>query len=251
MTTRRRRFTAAFSALEEQTGEHHRKVSASHSTGPRAKGRPEHEETRNNRDFFLRGWPHMVERGSRLSLRRQSELLGLSRSSLYYTPRGASAEELALMRRLDELYLEHPFYGSRQMVSSPRNGGGPGPGTPRRVKRKPRTSVAHPSTGSIDPGVHGPRVRNIPVARVFVLGGGDGLGDRFVLSGGCRTRWTDVRALEAALGYGTPEIFNTDQGAQFTSVRSPSGFCRPGRSARWMAADGAWTTCSSNGCGGR
>ena len=47
----------------------------------------------------------MVERGGRLSLRRQSELLGLSRSSLYYTPRGASAEDLAPMRRLDELYL--------------------------------------------------------------------------------------------------------------------------------------------------
>ena len=58
----------------------------------------------------------MVERGGRLSVRRQSELLGLSRSSLYYTPRGASAEDLALMRRLDELYLKHPFYGSRQMV---------------------------------------------------------------------------------------------------------------------------------------
>ena len=58
----------------------------------------------------------MVERGGRLSVRRQSELLGLSRSSLYYTPRGASAGDMALMRRLDELYLEHPFYGSRQMV---------------------------------------------------------------------------------------------------------------------------------------
>ena len=96
----------------------------------------------------------MVERGGRLSLRRQSELLGLSRSSLYYTPRGASAEELALMRRLDELYLEHPFYGSRQMVRHLRREGTVvGRDRVRRLMRvmglealycKPRTSVAHP-----------------------------------------------------------------------------------------------------------
>ena len=58
----------------------------------------------------------MVERGGRLSLRRQSELLGLSRSSLYYTPRGASAEELALMRRLDELYSTRSTAAARWFV---------------------------------------------------------------------------------------------------------------------------------------
>jgi len=67
----------------------------------------------------------MVERGGRLSVRRQSELLGLSRSSVYYTPRGASAEDKALKRRLDELYLEHPFYGSRQTVRHLRREGPP------------------------------------------------------------------------------------------------------------------------------
>ena len=96
----------------------------------------------------------MVERGGRLSVRRQSELLGLSRSSLYYTPRGASAEDLALMRRLDELYLEHPFYGSRQMVRHlRREGTAVGRHRVRRLMRvmglealyrKPRTSVSHP-----------------------------------------------------------------------------------------------------------
>ena len=51
-----------------------------------------------------------------LSLSRQCRLLSLGRSSLYYRPKGESAEMLALMRRIDELFLKHPFYGARQMV---------------------------------------------------------------------------------------------------------------------------------------
>ena len=50
-----------------------------------------------------------------LSLSRQCRLLSIGRSSLYYTPKGESAESLALMRRIDELFLKHPFYGARQM----------------------------------------------------------------------------------------------------------------------------------------
>ena len=48
-----------------------------------------------------------------LSVRRQCELLRVSRSGLYYEPVPTSAEELVLMRRIDEIHLEHPFYGSR------------------------------------------------------------------------------------------------------------------------------------------
>ena len=59
----------------------------------------------------------MVQRGERaLSLSRQCCLLDLSRSSLYYRAKDESAETLALMRRIDELFLAHPFYRSRQMV---------------------------------------------------------------------------------------------------------------------------------------
>ena len=58
----------------------------------------------------------MVDRGCGLPLSRQCDLLGVSRSSQYYEPRGESAENLALMRRMDELHLAHPFYGSRQMA---------------------------------------------------------------------------------------------------------------------------------------
>ena len=59
----------------------------------------------------------MIESGHpKLSLTRQCRLLRVSRSSLYHRPKGESAENLALMRRIDELFLKCPFYGSRQMV---------------------------------------------------------------------------------------------------------------------------------------
>src|SRR5207248_10766655 len=51
-----------------------------------------------------------------LSVQRQCELLGLPRSTYYYQPRPESAENLRLLRRLDELYLECPFFGSRRMA---------------------------------------------------------------------------------------------------------------------------------------
>jgi putative transposase len=56
----------------------------------------------------------MVEANAELSIRRQCDLLGISRSGVYYEPAATSAEELALMRRIDELHLEYPFYGSRK-----------------------------------------------------------------------------------------------------------------------------------------
>ena len=59
----------------------------------------------------------MIEPGHpKLSLSRQSRVLRVSRSSLYHRPKGESAENLALMRRIDQLFLECPFYGRRQMV---------------------------------------------------------------------------------------------------------------------------------------
>ena len=58
----------------------------------------------------------MIERDGPLSLSRQWALLGVSRSSQYYRPKGESAEDLALMRRMDELHMAYPFYGSRQLM---------------------------------------------------------------------------------------------------------------------------------------
>ena len=97
----------------------------------------------------------MIEREhAGLSLTRQCRLLELSRSSVYYRPVGESAQTLALMRRIDELYLQYPFYGSRQMVRHlAREGVRVGRHRVRRlmrllgleaIYRKPRTSVANP-----------------------------------------------------------------------------------------------------------
>ena len=89
-----------------------------------------------------------------LSVVRQCRLLAVSRSTLYYRPLGESAETLALMRRIDELYLKYPFYGSRQMVRHlAREGVAVGRHRVRRlmrllgleaIYRKPRTTVANP-----------------------------------------------------------------------------------------------------------
>ena len=89
-----------------------------------------------------------------LSVSRQCRLLALSRSALYYQPVGESAETLTLMRRIDELYLSYPFYGSRQMMRHlAREGVTVGRHRVRRlmrllgleaIYRKPRTTVANP-----------------------------------------------------------------------------------------------------------
>ncbi len=85
---------------------------------------------------------------------RQCEVLSIGRSSFYYTPKGESAENLALMRRIDELFLKYPFYGSRQMVRQLRREGVRiGRHRVRRLMRlmgleaiyqAPRTSDPHP-----------------------------------------------------------------------------------------------------------
>ena len=97
----------------------------------------------------------MIEREHQsLSVSRQCRLLDVSRSTLYYRPVGESAATLKLMRRIDELYLQYPFYGSRQMVRHlAREGVAVGRHRVRRlmrllgleaIYRKPRTSVANP-----------------------------------------------------------------------------------------------------------
>ena len=57
----------------------------------------------------------MIDRAHKLSLVRQCQLLDVARSTVYYQPVPLSAEELALMRRIDELHLNHPFAGARML----------------------------------------------------------------------------------------------------------------------------------------
>ena len=96
----------------------------------------------------------MIEPRPALSLSRQCQLLRISRSSFYYQPTGEGPERLYLMKRIDQLYMQYPFYGSRQMVRHlGRDGWSVGRHRVRRLMRlmglqtifqAPRTSDPHP-----------------------------------------------------------------------------------------------------------
>ena len=93
----------------------------------------------------------MIDRGGKLAVKRQAQLLGLSRSSVYYRGRPVSARDLQLMRRIDELHLEAPFFGARKIAAQLRREGPPvGRRHVRTLMRKmgiqalyrrPRTSI--------------------------------------------------------------------------------------------------------------
>jgi len=179
-----------------------------------------------------------------LSLSRQCQLLSISRSSFYYAPRGESPENLALMRRIDELFLKYPFYGSRQMACQLRREGvWIGRHRVRRLMRlmgleaiyqAPRTSNPHPAhkiypylLGNLAI-VHSDHVwcadiTYIPVRRGFLyLVAIMDWATRHVLawrlSNTMDTGFCIAALREAMARHGKPEIFNTDQGSQFTSL---------------------------------
>jgi putative transposase len=173
----------------------------------------------------------------------QCQLLGLSRSSAYYRPRGVSAADLTLMRRLDELHLEHPFLGARKLARLLKDEGFAvgrrHVGTLMRrmgiepIYRKPRTSLpdkGHRIYPYLLTGVAIERANQawatdityLPMAKGFVyLVAILDLYSRKVLAWRTNnTLTTDfcVEALQEALTrFGCPEIFNTDQGSQFTA----------------------------------
>ena len=186
----------------------------------------------------------LVRRGDeQASLSLQSRLLGLSRSTLYYQPRGPSEAELAQLRRIDELYTAHPFYGSRQMSCHLRREGWQvGRRRVRRLMRqmgleaiycRPRTSQPHPDHRVYpyllrDLAIQRPHqvwcadITYIPVQRGFLyLVAVMDWFSRCVLSWELSNTLESefcVQALETALAaYPAPEICNTDQGSQFTA----------------------------------
>ncbi len=186
----------------------------------------------------------MIERETGdVSLSRQCRLLEISRSSLYYRPKGESAATLALMRRIDELFLLYPFYGSRQMVRHLRREGvRVGRHRVRRlmrlmgiaaIYRAPRTSKPHPEHTVYPYLLRGLSIERpdqvwcsdityIPVRGGFLyLVAVMDWASRRVLSWRLSNSLDAsfcVEALAEALDrYGKPDIFNTDQGSQFTS----------------------------------
>ena len=186
----------------------------------------------------------MIERERpELSVRKQCELLRVSRSGLYYEPEPTNPEELALMRRIDELHLTRPCYGSRLLAVTLRNEG-------RDVNRKhvqrlmrlmgiesmapkPKTSEPHPEHA-----IYPYLLRGLAISRpnhvwatdityipmkagfVYLVAIMDWYSRRVLswrLSNTLDSSFC-VDALEEALAnFGQPEIFNTDQGAQFTA----------------------------------
>jgi len=185
----------------------------------------------------------MIEIGLEVTVRRQCELLRVGRSSVYYEPQATSSEQLEIMRRMDAIHLKWPFYGSRKITQT-------GVGEGREVNRKrvqrlmrwmdisaiapkpdtSRAAAGHPiypyllknlKIDRVDQ-VWASDITYIPLAHGFVyLVAILDWYSRRVLSWRLSTSLESdfcVEALEEALlKFGQPEIFNTDQGSQFTA----------------------------------
>jgi putative transposase len=174
----------------------------------------------------------------------QCRLLKVARSTLYYRPVPVSAEDLAVMRRMDELYLVHPFYGSRRMAAVLyREGWAANRKRVRRLMRlmglqaiyqKPNTSRQHPEHTVYPYLLRGliidrpnqvwcTDITYIPMAKgfVYLVAVMDWFSRRVLAWRVSITMETDfcLEALRDAMErFGQPDIFNTDQGAQFTST---------------------------------
>lgn len=185
----------------------------------------------------------MIDRTHKLPVTRQAELLNISRGSVYYLPKPVSEADLKLMRRIDELHLEHPFAGARMLRDLLRQDGihvgrkhvatlmrkmgiealYRRPNTSRRRPEHPiypyllrHLSVTQPNQ------VWAMDITYIPMARgnVYLAAVMDWYSRRVLAWRVSITMDTDfcVAAVEEAIHrHGQPGIFNTDQGSQFTS----------------------------------
>ena len=185
----------------------------------------------------------MIDRTHQLPVRRQCQLLQLARSTAYYQPTPVSETALALMRRIDALHLQYPFAGARMLRDLVRH---EGHAIGRRhvatlmrrmgleaLYRKPHLSRRHPAhtiypyllrdlTINRPNHVWAADITDIPMARGFVyLFAVLDWASRRVLAWRVSTTLTTDFCLEAGqeaiTQHGTPTIFNTDQGCQFTS----------------------------------
>jgi putative transposase len=177
-----------------------------------------------------------------LSVRRQCELLGLNRSTLYYQPAAETEENLNLMRLIDRQYTDRPYFGSRRMTAWLREGGYPV--NRKRVQRLmevmgleaiyPRPKLSVPGSGHrIYPYLlRGAKIErpdqvwSTDITYVGLPGGFMYLAavidwySRYVIAWRLSNTLDGsfcLEMLEEALSLGQPEVFNTDQGAQFTA----------------------------------
>ena len=207
----------------------------------------------------------MIDRDHALSLTRQAQLLRLSRSGLYYRPRPVPPADLAMMRRIDELHLDYPFAGSR-MLRDMLGAEGIAIGRQRVARMMKRMGIEalyrRPNTSKPAPGhkIYPYLLRGLAVERpnrvwamdityiamargfVYLTAVVDWFSRRVLawrLSITMETAFCREAVEEALARHGKPEIFNTDQGSQFTSVEF-TGLLRGHGIAISMDGKGSW-----------
>lgn len=207
----------------------------------------------------------MIDRSHALPVTRQAKALGISRGSVYYLPRPVSEADLKIMRRIDELHLELPFAGSRMLRDLLRQEGIEigRQHVAALMKKMAITAIyRRPNTSKPAPGhkIYPYLLRKLPIVRpnqvwatdisyipmakgfVYLVAIVDWFSRKVLAHRVSITMEADfcVEALEEALArYGKPEIFNTDQGSQFTSMAFTSVLLREGIAIS-MDGRGAW-----------
>ena len=186
----------------------------------------------------------MIDKAAALPVTRQCQMLALARSSVYYTRQPIPQADLALMRRIDELHLDFPFAGSRMLRDLLRQDGHP-VGRKRvgrlmrlmgleALYRKKNTSRRHPQHAVFPYRLRGLTIDRpnqvwamdityLPMKRGFVylavvLDWSSRRILSFRLSNSLTTDFCIEAVEEAIARHGAPEVFNTDQGSQFTSL---------------------------------
>ena len=212
----------------------------------------------------------MIQAAHPLTVTRRCELLDVARSTVYYHPTGIPSEDLALMRLLDEIHLERPFYGSRRLRDELETQGHPvNRKRVQRLMRQMGLSALYPKPRTSQPGaghkvypyllkglsierpnqVWASDICYIPMAQgcMYLVAILDWYSRRVLAWRVSNAFDSDfcVEALEDALiHYGPPAIFNTDQGARPRRLRRCS---KPMRwPSAWTARDAGSTTCSSS-----
>jgi putative transposase len=220
----------------------------------------------------------MIARDHDLSLSCQARLLGVSRGSVYYQPRPVSASDLALMRRIDALHMDYPFAPcpAGHALACPRGGSRMLKGLLRRegfevgrlhvatlMKRMGIEAIyRRPNTSKPAPGhkiypyllrklkvtranqVWATDITYVPMARgfVYLVAVIDWFSRKVLswrLSATMETGFCIDAVEEAMARHGKPEIFNTDQGSQFTSIDF-TGMLKDAGIAISMDGKGAW-----------
>lgn len=184
----------------------------------------------------------MIDQNHELPVKRQAEVLGISRSSVYYVPQPVSEVDLALMRRIDESHLEHPFAGSRMLRDLLKQEGFEVgrkhvATLMRRMGRLRGLAIERPNQ------VWAMDICYIPMRQGFVYLAAvmDWCSRRILawrLSNSLTTDFCIEAVEEAIAHHGRPELFNSDQGSQFTD----SGF------VALLAAHGIVQSMDGKGC---